>query len=166
MRRWSALALVRLGEPVSPLAAALLHDGQEAWRHPAALAIAERGGGEACDELTGWWAEVVPAAADSRPDGEPLQLSIDLLHARQLLDATVKAHCRGAVGALIRALGDVRARQYVADALGALGDPRARSALSTLVRDESNVTSRQHEVSALRALGVPVDPIDRPPPAK
>jgi arylsulfatase A-like enzyme len=166
VRRWSALALVRLGEPVSPLAAALLHDGQEAWRHPAALAIAERGGGEACDELTGWWAEVVPAAADSRPDGEPLQLSIDLLHARQLLDATVKAHCRGAVGALIRALGDVRARPYVADALGALGDPRARSALSTLVRDESNVTSRQHEVSALRALGVPVDPIDRPPPAK
>lgn len=153
VKRWSSLALVRMGEAISPVAEGLLHDGQAAWRHPAALAVAERGGAEACDELAAWWAEVAPAAGESRPDGETLQLSIDLLHARQLLDATVKGRCRVAVGPLIRALGDVRARPYVADALGALGDPRARTALSELVKAESNVTSRQHEVSALRELG-------------
>jgi HEAT repeat protein len=109
---------------------------------------------------------VAPETGESRSDGEPLQLSIDLLHARQLLDATVKGHCRGAVGALIRALGDVRARPYVADALGALGDARARAALSQLLGTESNITSRQHEVSALRAIGGNVAPIDRPSPAK
>jgi hypothetical protein len=166
VRRWSALALVRMGEPTSALAEALLHDAQASWRHPAALAVAERGGVGACDELTAWWGEVAPETGESRSDGEPLQLSIDLLHARQLLDATVKGHCRGAVGALIRALGDVRARPYVADALGALGDARARAALSQLLGTESNITSRQHEVSALRAIGGNVAPIDRPSPAK
>jgi hypothetical protein len=153
VRRWSALALVRMGEPISPIAEGLLHDGQPTWRHPAALAIAERGGAGACDELAAWWSEVTPPAGASRPDGETLQLSMDLSHARQLLDATVRGHCRAAVGPLIRALGDVRARPYVADALGALGDPRARTALLDLVKAESNVTSRQHEVSALRELG-------------
>jgi HEAT repeat protein len=153
VRRWSTLALVRMGEPISPLAEELLRDSQPTWRHPAALAIAERGGGGACDELAAWWSEVAPAAGESRPDGETLQLSIDLLHARQLLYATVKGRCRVAVGPLIRALGDVRARPYVADALGALGDPRARTALLELVKAESNLTSREHEVSALRELG-------------
>jgi hypothetical protein len=150
-----------MGEPISPVAEALLHDGQVAWRRPAAQAIAERGSGAACDELAAWWGEVAPEAGESRADGEPLQLSLDLLHARQLLDATAKGHCRTAVGALVRALGDVRARPFVADALGSLGDARARTPLSDLVSHESNVTNRQHEVAALRALGVSVAPIDR-----
>jgi arylsulfatase A-like enzyme len=166
VRRWSALALVRMGEPISPVAEALLHDGQVAWRRPAAQAIAERGSGAACDELAAWWGDVAPEAGESRADGEPLQLSLDLLHARQLLDATAQGHCRMAVGALIRALGDVRARPYVADALGSLGDARAGPPLSDLVSHESNVTSRQHEVAALHALGVSVAPIDRPASSK
>ncbi len=158
VRRWSALSLVRMGDPVPPLAESLLHDNQVTWRRPAALAIAERGGTGACDELAAWWGEIAPASGPGRADGEPSQLSTDLLHARQLLDATVKGHCRAAVGPLLRALGDVRARPYVADALGALGDPRAKPALSELLRDESNLTNRQHEANALRALGISARP--------
>jgi hypothetical protein len=166
VRKWSALALVRMGDAISPLAESLLHDSQAGWRHPAALALAERGHAHACNDIAAWWAEVAPTSAVRRSDGEPGQLSIDLFHARQLLDATVKGRCRAAVSPLIRALEDVRARPYVADALGALGDPRARGALSDLLSDESNLTSRQHEVSALGALGVSVDPIDRPASSK
>jgi hypothetical protein len=54
----------------------------------------------------------------------------------------------------------------VADALGALGDARARTALSQLLGYESNATSREHEALALRALGAPANPIDRPLPSK
>ena len=43
---------------------------------------------------------------------------------------SLEARCRSAVPALLRALEDVRARPYVADALGALGDDRARGALA------------------------------------
>jgi HEAT repeat protein len=56
------------------------------------------------------------------------------------------------VPALIRTLEDVRARPFVADALGALGDPRARARLTELAAAEPNVVSRAHELAALRAL--------------
>jgi hypothetical protein len=163
VRRWSALALVRMGEAISPLADALLHDAQASWRHPAALAIAERGDARACDEIAAWWDQVAPVGG---AEGEPAQLAIDLPLAQRLLDATVKARCRSAVGGLVRALEDVRARPHVADALGPLGDVRARTALSQLLSYESNVISREHEARALRLLGGSADRIDRPPPPK
>jgi arylsulfatase A-like enzyme len=162
VRRWSALAIVRLGEPVPPLAEALLHDPQAAWRRPAALAMAGRSDSGACGEVAAWWGEVAPAADAGRDDGEPPQILLDLPRVQELLDATVKARCRGAVGALVRSLQDVRARPYVADALGALGDARARAPLLALLPGEPNVTSRQHVASALGALGVSADLIDRP----
>jgi hypothetical protein len=160
VRRWSALALVRLGGPVSPLVEALLRDPDPAWRHAAALALGERGDRRACDELAAWWTEVAPADMENRADGEPGQLTTDLASARQLLEATVEARCRSAVPGLLRAVDDVRARPYVADALGTLGDTRARPVLSALLRRESNVTNRAHEAQALQALGGS-DAIDR-----
>jgi hypothetical protein len=78
---------------------------------------------------------------------------MDLASARDLLVATTKARCRGAVPALVRALGDVRARPFVADALGGLGDERARAPLLTLLADEPYVTTRPREAAALLALG-------------
>jgi hypothetical protein len=69
------------------------------------------------------------------------------------LQATSKARCRSAVPSLVAALTDVRARPYVADALGALGDDRARRPLLDLLVAEPYVTTRPHEARALLALG-------------
>jgi HEAT repeat protein len=147
------------GGPAGAPAEALLRDADRDWRRRAALALAERGDARACDEVAAWWAAVAPApAAPSRgssPDAgaEPVQLAIDLPHAQELLDATARARCRSAVPPLLRALDDVRARPFVADALGALGDPRARGPLRALLASEPYVTTRPHEEAALHALG-------------
>jgi hypothetical protein len=153
VRRWSALALARMGEPVPPLATALLADGSRDWRRRAALALAERGESRACDEIASWWSDVLPPPGQGSADGEPPRLTLDLGHAQELLAATGKARCRAAVPSLVRALDDVRARPYVADTLGTLGDDRARAPLLALFADEPYVTTRPHEAQALLALG-------------
>jgi hypothetical protein len=154
VRRWSALALAAMGEPVPPLAAALLRDPRADWRRAAARILGARGDPRACDELTAWWEEAWPAPASAQsPEGEPPRLTIDLARAEDLLTATAAAHCRGAVPVLAGALEDVRARPYVADTLGALGDDRARGPLLRLLADEPYVTTRPHEARALLALG-------------
>jgi arylsulfatase A-like enzyme len=153
VRRWSALALARLGEPLQPPAEAMLRDPSRDWRRQAALALGERGDPRACEELAAWWSDVMPAAGQGGADGEPLRLAIDLAHAQELLGATAKARCRTAVPALVHALDDVRARPYVADALGALADDRARAPLLALLATEPYVTTRPHEARALLALG-------------
>jgi hypothetical protein len=53
----------------------------------------------------------------------------------------------------VSALQDVRARPYIADALGGLGDPRAKAPLLALLAEEPYVTTRPHEARALLALG-------------
>jgi hypothetical protein len=155
VRRWSALALVRMGEPVPPAARALLDDesASRAWRRRAALALGERGEARACDELAAWWADLAPAPGTADPDGEPPRLRVELAAAQELLAATGRARCRAAVPWLVRALGDVRARPFVADTLGSLGDERARAPLLALLATEPYVTTRPHEARALVALG-------------
>jgi hypothetical protein len=153
VRRWAALTLARMGEPIPPLAESLLRDPGRDWRRRAALALGERGDGRGCDEMTAWWSDAI-GSPDTSPDGEPPRLSIDLTHARELLAATAKARCRAAVPALLRALEDVRARPYVADALGALGDDRARGPLLAMLANEPYLTTRPREARALLALGV------------
>jgi HEAT repeat protein len=153
VRRWSALALARMGEPLSPLVDASLHDANRDWRRSAALALGERGEPRACDEIAGWWNEAT-ASLQRNENGEPPRIAIDLVRTRELLDATARALCRSAVPALVRALDDVRARPYVADALGALGDDRARGPLLAALGSEPYVTTRPREARALLALGV------------
>jgi arylsulfatase A-like enzyme/HEAT repeat protein len=153
VRRWAALALTRIGPPIPALADVLLRDAGRAWRRPAALALAERGDSRSCDELAAWWIDALPASAVASSDEGPPRLTIDLLHAQELLAATRTARCRAAVPALIRALEDVRARPFVADTLGVLGDERARGPLLDLLSDEPYVTTRPHEARALLALG-------------
>jgi hypothetical protein len=152
-RRWAALALVRIGEPVSPQVDALARDASRDWRRRAALALAERGEERACDEIAAWWVDVLPPAGQGSAEGKPGRLTLDLAHIEELLGATRAARCRAAVPMLVGALEDVRARPYVADALGALGDARARSPLLALLAAESNVTTRPHEARALLSLG-------------
>lgn len=156
VRRWAALALARIGEAPSPLVEALLRDAKREWRRPAALALAQHEDARACPELADWWndaAAPAPRQSSKDADVEPRQLSIDLSHARELLDATRKARCRTAVPALLRALDDVRARPFVADTLGGLGDVRARGRLLEYLADEPYLTTRTHEAGALLALG-------------
>jgi hypothetical protein len=169
-RRWIALGLVRVGEPApaldgrspaSPepgrsLADALLRDGSRDWRRRAALALGERGEARACEEIAGWWTAVAPVAvggSDDAGDGEPPRLRLGLAQVQELLAATVRGQCRAAVPALLEALSDVRARPYVADALGGLGDDRARAPLLARLAVEPYVTTRPHEARALVALG-------------
>jgi HEAT repeat protein len=154
VRRWCALGLVRLGEPATALAEALVGDPGPAWRRRAALAFAERGDPRGCDEIAAWWNEVAPPSARRNADGEPPRLQIDLAHAQELLAATGRARCRGAVGGLLRALDDVRARPFVADALGTIGDRRAAGPLVAMLSNEPYVTTRPREARALLALGV------------
>jgi HEAT repeat protein len=153
VRRWSALALVRMGEPVPPLAESLLRDTHRDFRRAAALALTERADPRGCDELATWWTEVAPDGVRDASDREPSQISVDLWHAKEMLAATTAAHCGAAVPSLLRALADVRARPYVADTLGALGDDRARSPLVAMLAQEPYVTTRPHEARALLALG-------------
>ena len=168
VRRWVALALARVGEPAPALVeGTLLKDPSPAWRRRAALVLGERGNPRACETLDAWWSELAPAAGPGDPDGGPPQLPpqlpLDLPHARELLVATGRARCKGAVPALVVALQDVRARPYVADALGAIGDERARGPLLTRLAFEPYVTTRPHEAEALLSItkrqGLP------PPPA-
>jgi arylsulfatase A-like enzyme len=154
VRRWSALSLVRAGEPTPPLVDTLLKDPSRDWRRRSALALAERGSPRACQTLDAWWSELAPVAAPQDPDGEPPQLALDLPHARELLAATARAACPGAVPGLIASLKDVRARPYVADTLGAIGDDRARAPLLALLGSEPYVTTRPHEAEALLALAI------------
>jgi hypothetical protein len=153
VRRWSALALTRASGEVPPLAEALLRDALPEWRRRAALALGEQADARACDELTSDWTQVAPAAGPGGADGEAPRVGLELPAAQELLGATTRARCRGAVPALLRALQDVRLRPYVADALGALGDDRARAPLRSLLATEPYVTTRPHEARALLALG-------------
>ncbi|MDP9035362.1 MAG: sulfatase-like hydrolase/transferase, partial [Myxococcota bacterium] len=112
VRRWEALALVRLGDPIPDLGSALLRDPDRDWRHRAALALGERGDARGCDELAAWWNDLLPPPGERRDDGEPPRLALDLQHVGELLAATSRARCRRAVPALVHALSDVRARPY------------------------------------------------------
>jgi hypothetical protein len=152
VRRWAALALVRLGDPIAPLVDTMAH-GAGDWRRRASLVLAERGDERVCDEIAAWWTAILPSPGEAKAEGEPGRLAMDLVHVEELLDATRKARCTSAVPALVSALEDVRARPYVADVLGGLGDPRARAPLLAALAAETQVTTRPHEARALLALG-------------
>ncbi len=154
VRRWVALALVRAGDPSPSLVDTLLKDPSNDWRRRTALALAERASLRACPALDAWWNELATSVAQEPTSGEPPQLPLDLPHTRELLSATAKSACPGAVPGLIAALKDVRARPYVADALGAIGDERAKGPLLAALANEKYVTTRQHEAEALLAIAV------------
>ncbi len=140
VRRFCALALVRMGEPAPPEAEAALVDATSVpWRRRAALAFAERGDARGGAELAAAW------------QAEGAKLSLE--DARAWLSALARIREARAVPALVASLEDVRLRPFVADTLGAIGDPAARAPLLAELTDERFVTTRPHEVAALVALG-------------
>jgi arylsulfatase A-like enzyme len=162
VRRWATLSLARIdGEAVPPAADAMLTDPSRDWRRRAALALGGRGDARACDAIAAWWADVLPPAGQGVAEGEPPRLTQDLAATQDLLLATSRARCRSAVPALLQALVDVRARPYLADALGALGDDRARKPLLAQLALEPYVTTRPREARALLSLGARGDAYPR-----
>jgi arylsulfatase A-like enzyme len=158
VRKWSSLALLRVGAGASADAGgdasadagangdavALLRDARAPLRLAAALALAEQGDGRGEGELVARWeAAFVPGV---REPGE-------LDEARELLAAFTKIHARTAAPVLARSLEDVRLRTYVAETLGALGDPRALAPLLATFTNERYVDARPKEARALVRLG-------------
>jgi Sulfatase len=138
VRRWAALALVRMREPPSAEADALLRDPDPAWRRAAALAFAEQGDTRGALDLAAAWAD---------------RGGLGYVRATEILAALAKIRDRAAVPALVRSLDDVRFRPLVSDALAEIGDPSARAALAATLASEEQVTSRWHEARALARLG-------------
>ena len=159
VKRFAAVALVRVraaarvdageadagAEEGVLLVAALLTDADVAWRRRAALAFAEHGDARGETELLKWWAAEGPPAAGGA--------GLGFEDARELLDALVRTHARDAAALLVKGLADVRLRQYIATALGELGDPRAKGALLAAFAEERYVSARGSEARALVALG-------------
>jgi hypothetical protein len=142
VQRWSALALVRMGDPPSARAEAALMDPDRAWRRRAALAFASRGDSRGAGELASYW----------REDGPP-RGGLDVEDGKELLLALGRLRATEAVPELLESLAFVPLRPFIADALGAIGDVRARAPLLELFADERYETARPHEARALLALG-------------
>ena len=146
VRRWVALALVRLGQPRGGAPEALLGDADPAWRRRAALAFAERGDGRGRAELAAWWRDEGPSSIAGSP-------KLDTADAKELLAAIARIRDRDAVPALVDSLQYVPLRPSIATALGAIGDPRAEAPLLALLKAERYEAARLAEASALVALG-------------
>lgn len=144
VRKWSGLALARLGEPSGQGAEGLLRDTSAPIRSAAALALAEKGDARGEAELVlRWEAAFGPGA---REPGE-------LDEARELLVALARIRARTATPLLVRALEDVRLRPFVVDALAEIGDPRAVAPLVATFAVERYVDVRPKEARALQRLG-------------
>jgi arylsulfatase A-like enzyme len=142
VRRWTALALVRMGDAPSPVAEALVHDGDKSWRRAAPRAFASRGDARGGSELTMWWREEAPP----RP-------GLDAVHAKALVAAIARIRDTDAVPALVSSLDYVPLRPALAEALGTIGDLRARAPLLSLLGTERFETARPFEARAIVALG-------------
>ncbi len=165
VKRWTALALVRMTAPASvaapgvaaaafapppaarAIAEALLgeHESHSDWRFRAALALAEAGDGRGSDVLVG----KLGASAEAGAGKGDLSFSDE----RALVRVLGKLREKRAVGALAKALDDVRLRPLAAEALAAIGDPSARPALVRAFERERYVSMRGVEARALVTLG-------------
>ena len=152
VKRWSALALTRLGEG-APRARDLLEDPEPRWRRLAALALAEAGDDRGADTLIAWWREGFPAKEKGAAAPPPSKAPIPFERAREIAAALGKIKARAAVGPLLSALGDVRLRPYVAQALAAIGEEAARPALAEQLEKERYQVARVALAAALVKLG-------------
>jgi hypothetical protein len=139
VRRWESLALVRMGDPPTPLANVLLHDPNVDWRRRAALAFAEQGDARGEGDLAAWWGD---------------RAALSFTEQRDLLAAIAKIRAHAAVPTLVHALDDVRMRPYVVATLAAIGDSAARAPLLAAFATERYVSMRSAEARALVSLGV------------
>lgn len=135
-RAWMALTLTRLGQ-TAPLVYDLLLGPDARFRRLAALALAEAGDGRGSDELLAFW--LAPEERSFEDD-------------QRLLAAFARLKPKAAVGPLIRRLGDVRLRPFIAATLAAIGDTDARPALASALARERYQSARAPLARALLEL--------------
>ncbi|MBK9263571.1 MAG: sulfatase-like hydrolase/transferase [Polyangiaceae bacterium] len=145
VRRWCALGLTRLGEGAS-LTRELVTDADPAWRHMAALALAESGDGRGETELVAWLRE---GYGKNVADKDRLPFE----RAKEIVVALGKIKAKSAVTALIDTLDDVRLAPHAAAALAAIGQESARPALAEHLATERYQHARVALAEALVALG-------------
>ena len=136
VRKWSGLALTRLGEGAGR-SLELVDDKDPAWRRRAALALAETGDARGEATLVSWW-----------QTGE-----LPFERARQVAAALGKIRSKRALVPLLHSLADVRLRPYLAAALAAIGESAARPALLDAFAAERYVPTRRALGNALVSLG-------------
>ncbi|UQA56509.1 sulfatase-like hydrolase/transferase [Polyangium aurulentum] len=145
VRRWSALALTRLGEG-APRTLELLEDKDPKWRRLAALALAEAGDGRAEDELVAWFREGYGKGASQKR-------AIPFERAKEIVAALARIRAKSALPPLLEALDDVRLRPHVAATLAAIGQDAARPALAEHLAEERYQHARVALAEALVKLG-------------
>lgn len=146
VRRWSALALTRLGQG-APLVFDMLEDDDASWRRLAALALAEAGDRRGEAVLIGWWRSAFPKDAADRKEIIPFE------RAREVAAALGHIKSEDAIGPLTFALRDVRLRPFIAKALAEIGHDAARPALAEAFADERYHHTREAILAAIVELG-------------
>lgn len=148
VRRFSALALTRLGEG-APKVRELLEDGDIKWRRLAALALAESGDDRGENVLIGWFRSAYGKSQGEAAKADPMPFE----RAQEITAALAKIRSKNAVPSLIDALSDVRLRPYLAAALAEIGNDAARPALAEQLELERYQTARVAIAEALVKLG-------------
>jgi arylsulfatase A-like enzyme len=151
VRRWSALALTRLGEG-APRTRELLEDRDIAWRRLAALALAEAGDDRGEAILIAWWREAFDRKENKNTKGAERRV-LPFERAREIAAALAHIRSKDAVPALLEGLDDVRLRPHLAEALAAIGSDAARPALAKQLAGERYQTARIAIAEALMKLG-------------
>jgi hypothetical protein len=136
VRRYSALALTRLGEG-APLTFELEKSPDLEVRRLAALALAEAGDARAEKTLIAWWQD-----AGAR----------NFERSKQIAAALGNIRAKDAVWPLVQSLDDVRLRPYLAEALARIGGELGQGSLLKALSNERSQSTRVALVNALVAL--------------
>jgi hypothetical protein len=136
VRRYSALALTRLGEG-APLTFELERSGDLAVRRLAALVLAEVGDNRGEKTLIAWWQDAPSRNFD---------------RSRQIAAALGTLRSKDAVWPLVQSLDDVRLRPYLADALAHIGGELGQGSLLKALSNERSQSTRVALVNALVTL--------------
>jgi hypothetical protein len=136
VRRYSALALTRLGEG-APFTFELEKSSDLSERRLAALVLAEVGDGRGEKTLIAWWQDAAARNFD---------------RSRQIAAALGVIRSKDAVWPLVQSLDDVRLRPYLADALAHIGGELGQGSLLKALSNERSQSTRVSLVNALVAL--------------
>jgi hypothetical protein len=136
VRRYSALALTRLGEG-APLTFELEKSADVDVRRLAALVLAETGDNRGEKTLIAWWQDSAARNFD---------------RSRQIAAALGVIRSKDAVWSLVQSLDDVRLRPYLADALARIGGELGQGSLLKSLSNERSQSTRVALVNALVTL--------------
>ncbi|MCB9586781.1 MAG: sulfatase-like hydrolase/transferase [Polyangiaceae bacterium] len=144
VKRWSALALTRLGRG-APLTFELVKGDDSEWRRLAALALAESGDKRGEAILIAWWKD---------------EEARDFTRSQQILAALGHLRSEDAVWPFVQSLDDVRLRPYIARALAQIGEDVARVPLAKALSKERYQSARVALTESLVELGATAELVE------